>query len=101
MKWTNALDGSKKPFGYAKKKKRKQTLNKGEGAYKFHNIYDQLILTMPLTKATSPTYKGAVLSRLGCQSDEAARVAVKRHYKNVSNTFTKIFGFDIMNYLII
>ena len=60
------------------RKKGKQTLNKDEGAYKLHNIYDQLILTTP-TKATSPTYKGAVMSGLGCQSDEAARVAVKRH----------------------
>ena len=58
--------------------KRKQTLNKYEGAYKLHNIYDQLILTTP-TKATPPINKGAVMSGLGCQSDEAARVAVKRH----------------------
>ena len=63
-----------------------------------HNIYDQLILTMP-TKATPPIYKGAVLSGLGCQSDEAARVAVKR-LENVSNIFTKFFGFDSVNYLI-
>ena len=32
--------------------------NKDEGAYKLHNIYDQLILITP-TKATPPTYKGA------------------------------------------
>ena len=43
-----------------------------------HNVYDQLILTMP-TSAASCTYKGAVMSGLGCQSDEAASVAVKHH----------------------
>ena len=72
----NVLDGSKKPFGYLKKGK--QTLNQDEGAYKLHNTYNQLILTTP-TKATPPICKGAVMSGLGCQSDEAARVAVKRH----------------------
>ena len=56
-------------------KKGKQTLNKDEGAYKLHNIYGQLILT----KTTPMSYKGAVMSGLGCQSDEAARVTVKRH----------------------
>ena len=55
-----------------------QTLNKDEGAYKLHNIFDQLILSTPST-GTSRKYKGAVLSGLSCQSDEAARVAVKRH----------------------
>ena len=44
----------------------------------FFNICDQLILTTP-TKATPPTYKVVVMSELGCQSDEAARAAVKRH----------------------
>ena len=47
-------------------------------SYKLHNIFDQLILTTP-SAGTSRKYKGAVLSGLGCQSDEAARVAVKRH----------------------
>ena len=59
-------------------KKGKQTLNKDEGAYKLHNSYDQLILDTP-KMATPPIYKVAVMSGLGCQSDEAARVAVKRH----------------------
>ena len=55
------------------------TLIKDEGLTKLHNIYDELILTTP-KKATPPTYyKGAVMSGLGCQADEAARVAVKRH----------------------
>ena len=59
-------------------KRGQQTLNKDEGAYKLHNIFDQLILTMP-SAGTSRKYKGTVLSGLVCQSDEAARVAVKRH----------------------
>ena len=63
-----------------------QTLNKHEGAYKLHNIFDQLILATP-SAGTSRKYKGAVLSGLRCRSDEVARVAVKRHL-NVSNTFT-------------
>ena len=59
-------------------KKENRLLTRTRGAYKLHNIYDQLILTTP-TKATPPIYKGAVMSGLGCQSDEADRVAVKRH----------------------
>ena len=55
-----------------------QMLNKDEGAYKSHTIFDQLILTTP-SAGTSRKHKGAVLSGLGCQSDKAARVAVKRH----------------------
>ena len=55
-----------------------QTLNKYEGAYKLHNIFDQLILATPST-GNSLTHKGAVSSGLGCQSDEAASLAVKRH----------------------
>ena len=47
--------------------------------FPFLRIYDQLILTMPTKATTPPIYKGAVMSGLGCQSDEAARVAVKRH----------------------
>ena len=43
------------------------------GGLQEHNIYDQLMLMTP-TKATSPTYEGAVLSGMGCESDEAARV---------------------------
>ena len=60
------------------RRKGKQTLNKDEGAYKLHNIYDQLILATPSTVASS-TYKRTVSSGLGCQSDEAASLAVKRH----------------------
>ena len=30
-------------------------------------------------KATPPTNKGAIVNRLVCQSDETARIAVKRH----------------------
>ena len=43
---------------------------------------------------TSRKYKGVVQSGLGCQSDEAARVAVKHHW-NVSNTFTKFLDLAI------
>ena len=61
-------------------KLRLKILSKEEGAYKLHNIYDQLNLTMP-TSAASHTNTGAVLIPLGCQSDddEAAGVAVKYH----------------------
>ena len=59
------------------RRRRQQTLNKDEGAYELHNIFDQLIFTTP-SAGTSRKYKGAMLSGLGCQSNEAARVAVKR-----------------------
>ena len=52
---------------------RKHTLNKDKVAYKLRNIFDQLTLTMPSVR-TSQTYKGAVMSGMGCQSDEAVRV---------------------------
>ena len=51
-----------------------QTLNKDEGAYKLHNIFDQLILTMPLG-GNFQEHEGAVLSVFDCKSDEAASVA--------------------------
>ena len=57
----------------------KQTLYKDKGVYKLHNIYDQLILTMLSVGTSQICNKGAVMSALGRQSDEAARVAVKRH----------------------
>ena len=59
----------------------------GRGGYKLHNVYDQPILVTPAQEGNTSDL-GAVMSELGCQSDEAARVAVKRH-QNVSNTFTK------------
>ena len=39
----------------------------------------QVLLIIKYDKQYDPTYKGAVMSGLGCQSDEAARVVVKRH----------------------
>ena len=60
------------------RRRRQQTLNKDEGVYKLYNIFDQLILTTP-SAGISRKYKGAVLSELGCQSDEAARAAMKCH----------------------
>ncbi|XP_070537052.1 uncharacterized protein [Ptychodera flava] len=53
-------------------------LNKDEGAYKLHNIFDQLIHTTPSTAADS-SCKRSRLYGLSCQSEEAARLAVKRN----------------------
>ena len=58
-----------------------KTMNKDEGAYKLHSIYDQLILstspTAPPT-ASSRVYK-PVSSGQSCQFDKATSVVVKRH----------------------
>ena len=60
------------------RRKGKNTLNKDEGAYKLSNIFDQLFHTTPSTAAFS-SYKKTMLSGQGCQSEEAASLAVKRN----------------------
>ena len=57
-------------------KQGKNTLNKDGGAYKLSNMFDQFIHTMPSTAASS-SYKRTMLSGKGCQSEEAASIAVK------------------------
>ena len=60
------------------RRKGKNTLNKDEGTYKLSNIFDQLFHTTPSTAAFS-SYKRTMLSGQGCQSEEAASLAVKRN----------------------
>ena len=60
----------------------KDILNKDDGAYKLHNIYDNIVqLATPTTPSTSADkgYKRQNTSGQGCQSDEAPRLGVKRH----------------------
>ena len=58
------------------RRKGKNTLNKDEGAYILSKIFDQLIHTTPSTAASS-SYKRTMLIGQGCQSEEAASLAVK------------------------
>ena len=53
-----------------------KTLNKDEGAYKLHSVYNQLLSTPSTTAAAG--YKKPVRSGQSCQSDEASRLEVKR-----------------------
>ena len=76
------------------RKKENKLLTRTRGDYKLQNVYDQLILVTPKI-ATPPTYKEALMSGLRCQSDEDARVAVKRHFKNVSNMHRHNFFMDL------
>ena len=65
--------------GHLDSQKRKEhSLNKDEGAYKLSNIFDQLFHTTPSMAAFS-SYKRMMLSGQGCQSEEAASLAVKRN----------------------
>ena len=54
-----------------------KTLNKDEGAYGLHSIYDQLLST-PSTSTTNG-YKKPVCRGQSCQSEEATRLVVKRN----------------------
>ena len=51
-------------------------MNKDEGAYRLHNIYDQLIT--PSTTAVK-SYKKRQYQMMSCQSEEATSLVVKRH----------------------
>ena len=66
---TSGPDGSKKRFGDSEQ---------GRGGLQ---VTQRLRSTHPrhTQEGNPPTYKGAVICGLGCQSDEPARVAVKRH----------------------
>ena len=60
----------------------RKTLNKDEGAYTLHNIYDQLVGATPSTTVLAfgnGKSKIPVAKRQSCQSDEAASLAVKRN----------------------
>ena len=84
--WSNCyplfvlMQYEKNPIFYFKKKR---SLNKfiwiQTRGNKLSNIFDQLIHTTPSTAASS-SYKRAILSGKGCQSEEAASSAVKHNY---------------------
>ena len=63
------------------KRKGDKILNRDEGAYKLHSIYDSLVTTFKPPTTTSKVYKSTLSRGTSYQCDETDRLSVKRHEK--------------------